>query len=106
MSRAVRRMQAKEARTSEKAARNPMRSGGQKTPTSARAAAVQQARNAWYKPRFLMDIISELRKVIWPTRQDVWHLTVVIVIVTIIIGAILGAIDISFGWIIDKTVLS
>lgn len=58
-----------------------------------------------WRPRFLMDIISELRKVNWPTREDTTYLTVVVVIVTIILGAILGAIDIGFGWLIDNTLL-
>jgi preprotein translocase SecE subunit len=52
-----------------------------------------------------MDIITELRKVAWPTRDDVVYLTIVVVVVTIIIGAILGAIDIGFGWLIDHTIL-
>ena len=53
-----------------------------------------------------MDVASELRKVIWPKREDVTHLTFVIVIVTIFIGAVLGLIDISFSWLIDKAILS
>jgi preprotein translocase subunit SecE len=53
-----------------------------------------------------MDVWSELRKVVWPEREDVMHLTVVIVIVTIIIGAVLGAIDMGFGWLIDETLLN
>ena len=53
-----------------------------------------------------MDIISELRKVVWPTRQETVYLTVVVVIVTLIMGAILGAIDIAFGWLIEQTLLS
>jgi preprotein translocase SecE subunit len=52
-----------------------------------------------------MDIISELRKVVWPSRSDVWHLTIVVVIVTILIGAALGGIDIAFGQLIDNTLL-
>jgi preprotein translocase subunit SecE len=53
-----------------------------------------------------MDIISELRKVVWPTREDTVYLTVVVVVVTLILGAILGAIDIGFGWFIEQTLLS
>jgi preprotein translocase subunit SecE len=60
---------------------------------------------AW-RPRFLVDVITELRKVVWPERDDVVHLTVVVVIVTIIIGAVLGGIDIGFGWLVDKTLLN
>jgi preprotein translocase subunit SecE len=64
------------------------------------------SRGAWWRPRFVTEIISELRKVVWPTREDVVYLTVVVVIVTIILGAILGAIDIAFGWLIEQTLLS
>lgn len=56
-------------------------------------------------PRFLMDIINELRKVVWPTRDDVVYLTIVVVIITILFGAVLGAIDFGFGYLIDKTIL-
>jgi preprotein translocase subunit SecE len=59
-----------------------------------------------WRPRFVTEIISELRKVIWPTRDDVVYLTFVVVVVTIVIGAILGGIDMGFGWLIDKTLLN
>jgi len=44
--------------------------------------------------------------VVWPERGDVVHLTIVVVIVTLLIGALLGAIDIGFGWIIDEVLLN
>lgn len=59
---------------------------------------------AW-RPRFVMDIIAELRKVVWPSRQDTVHLTIVVVVVAIIMGAILGGIDVGFGWLIDRILL-
>ena len=59
-----------------------------------------------WRPQFIVDIITELRKVVWPERGDVVHLTIVVVIVTIMIGAFLGAIDIGFGWLIDRTLLN
>jgi preprotein translocase SecE subunit len=99
--RAVRRQQLKEPKT-EKAPRNPARALG-RTSTAARTAPA--VRGAWYKPRWAMDIISELRKVVWPSRYDVWHLTVVVVIITIITGAVLGAIDMGFAQLIDHTLL-
>jgi preprotein translocase subunit SecE len=52
-----------------------------------------------------MDIISELRKVVWPSRQDTMHLTVVVVMVALLVGAALGGIDIGFGWLIDNLLL-
>ena len=52
-----------------------------------------------------MDVVNELRKVVWPTRDDVVYLTIVVVIIVIIFGAVLGLVDIGFGWLIDNTIL-
>lgn len=102
MNRAVRRQQTKEPR-GEKTARSaramPRTGPGRPTPRGARGGILS------WRPQFAVDIISELRKVVWPEREDVVHLTVVVVIVTIILGAILGGIDIGFGWLIDNTLL-
>ena len=103
--RAVRRQQLKEP----KAERAPGRSPGRALPRTGtpRPTAPRDARGgilSW-RPRFIVDIISELRKVVWPTREDTIHLTVVVVIVTVLIGALLGAIDIGFGQLIDETLL-
>jgi preprotein translocase subunit SecE len=105
--RAVRRQQLKEPK-SDKSTRAAGRKAMPSMSTSARGAAQQPARGGLlgWRPRFLMDVISELRKVIWPKREDVTHLTFVIVVVTLMIGAVLGLIDISFSWIIDKAILS
>ncbi len=55
--------------------------------------------------RLVEELYTELRKVAWPSREDTMHLTVVVVIITLILGAVLGAIDIGFGWLIDNTLL-
>ena len=78
--------------------------------SGARAAPRGEGRSglaavASWRPRFVMDIINELRKVVWPSRQDTVHLTIVVVIVAILVGAVLGSIDIGFGWLIDKLLL-
>jgi preprotein translocase subunit SecE len=52
-----------------------------------------------------MDIINELRKVVWPSRQEATHLSIVVLIVAALVGAALGGIDIGFGWLIDNTLL-
>ena len=105
MNRAVRRMQVKEPKPG-KAARASARSAIPRAGAT-RAAPRREARGGilGWRPRFAMDIISELRKVVWPTRQDTVHLTVAVVIITVLLGAALGAIDIGFGWLIDNTLL-
>ena len=57
------------------------------------------------RPRWLEDIISELKKVVWPTRQETAYLTMVVIVVATILGLILGGIDLGFSWIIEQTLL-
>jgi preprotein translocase subunit SecE len=49
-----------------------------------------------------MDILSELKKVSWPTRQEAWNLTVVVIVISAIVGVLLGGIDLLFAWIIER----
>lgn len=46
------------------------------------------------RPAFAGDIMEELRKVSWPTRQETIRLTMVVIIISLIIGAYIGIIDI------------
>ena len=57
------------------------------------------------RPRWVEDIISELRKVTWPTRQDTANLTMVVVVVSVAVGLALGGIDLLFNWVIENTLL-
>lgn len=42
---------------------------------------------------FLKEVKDELRKVVWPTRDEVIRLTAVVIIVSLIVGIYLGGID-------------
>ena len=57
------------------------------------------------KPRWATDIISELRKVTWPTRRETANLTGVVIIVSLALGVLLGGADLFFGWVIQQTLL-
>lgn len=43
--------------------------------------------------QFLKECVAELRKVVWPTRDDVISSVKVVVVSTVIIAAILGVLD-------------
>ena len=58
-----------------------------------------------FRPRFVEDILSELRKVTWPTRQETVNLTMVVIVVAVAVGLILGGVDILFNWLIENTLL-
>lgn len=42
---------------------------------------------------FLKEVQEELKKVVWPTRDEVIRLTAVVLLVSLIVGIYLGAID-------------
>lgn len=53
-------------------------------------------------PRGAVDILSELRKVTWPTLADTRYLTIVVAIVALIVGLFLGVMDLIFGYTIEQ----
>ena len=56
-------------------------------------------------PKWIRDIISELKKVTWPTREETTRLTVAVVVVSVVIGMALGGVDIGFNYVVDHTLL-
>ena len=48
------------------------------------------------KFRFFGEVVGELRKAHWPTRQEAFRLSLVVLIVCAIVGAILGGLDYGF----------
>ncbi len=64
-----------------------------------------QRGGSFFKPRWIMDIISELRKVTWPTRAETVHLTIVVIVVSLLFGVLLGGADLIFSWAVEQTIL-
>jgi preprotein translocase subunit SecE len=44
--------------------------------------------------KFMAEVVAELKKVTWPTRQETIKLTMVVISVTLIIGLFVGGLDI------------
>ena len=45
---------------------------------------------------FLKETVDELKKVVWPTRQEVIRLTFVVIVISLIVGVFLGGLDFVF----------
>ncbi len=45
---------------------------------------------------FIREIRSELRKVVWPTRQEAINLTLIVIGVCAAVGLFLGLVDLTF----------
>jgi preprotein translocase subunit SecE len=50
---------------------------------------------------YIRDTRSELRKVVWPTREEAVNLTTVVLLVTMIMTVILASMDWAFGQVLD-----
>lgn len=42
---------------------------------------------------FIQQTLDELKKVIWPTREELVRLTIIVLIISIAVGLYIGAID-------------
>ena len=54
--------------------------------------------------QFLRDVRAELRKVTWPTMDELKKATTVIVIVVMVLGLVIGVMDSAFQFIFVKAV--
>ena len=50
--------------------------------------------------RWWRETVGELRKVTWPTRQEAWHLTKVVIAVMVVMSVFLFGLDYIFSKII------
>lgn len=55
--------------------------------------------------RWWRETIGELRKVVWPTPQEAWRLTKIVIVVIVIVGLFLGALDFGFSNLIELIVI-
>lgn len=53
---------------------------------------------------FFGEVRSELRKVNWPTQEEVTKMTIIVIIATVVIGAYVGALDYALTKMIEAAV--
>ncbi|QRN82344.1 preprotein translocase subunit SecE [Chloroflexota bacterium] len=47
--------------------------------------------------RFLRETVGELRKVTWPTPEEAWKMTRIVLVVMVVMAVVLGALDFVFA---------
>jgi preprotein translocase subunit SecE len=50
--------------------------------------------------QFLLDVRAEMKKVTWPTRQELIDATRRVIIMTLLIGVVIGVLDRVLQWIL------
>ena len=63
--------------------------------SAAVALQTEKGRGIW---SFFQDAQIELRKVVWPTRQETVQTTLIVILVVIIVAVILWLLDMFLGW--------
>jgi preprotein translocase subunit SecE len=61
-----------------------------------KAKAVKLAPTKKSRFSFFSEVVAELRKAHWPTRQEALRLSVLVLIVCLVVGAVLGGLDYGF----------
>lgn len=51
--------------------------------------------------RFFSEVKTEMGKVTWPTRSDLWGATVVVITVTVLVSAVTGVLDYALGKVME-----
>lgn len=51
---------------------------------------------------YIRESKAELRKVTWPTKQQLWYSTLVVIVVTFISAAYLGLVDLLLTGVFSK----
>ena len=51
--------------------------------------------------RVFGEVIGELRRVTWPSMNETFRLTLMVIAVSAAIGVYLGVADLIYGWIFD-----
>ena len=50
---------------------------------------------------FIRQVFSELRKVVTPTRRELFSYTAVVLVFVVIMMAIVAGLDFGFGWLVN-----
>ena len=52
--------------------------------------------------KYLSECKAELKKVTWPTKDQLIHNSIVIIVFIALITAVLAVLDAGFGWVFTK----
>jgi preprotein translocase SecE subunit len=63
---------------------------------------IVQQKKQFFLIRYFSEIFNELKKVVWLTRREVAYLTGMVLIVVIITGIVLGALDYGFTELVNR----
>lgn len=73
--------------------------------TKTKKAQAQSGQPKKRRFAFFTDIVNELKKVVWPTRQELTRLSLIVLGMCLVMGLLLGLIDYGFSELVAKVLL-
>jgi preprotein translocase subunit SecE len=73
--------------------------------TAGKRSGEQQAPEFWLL-RFLRETYDELRKVVWPTPQELYRYTLVVVVTVAVIAGFIGIVDAGLAEVAKRFIYS
>ena len=70
----------------------------------AEAAKAQKKKSGNRITRYFREVKSEMKKVVWPTKNQVVKNTLIVLAVVAIFGVIIYGLDLLFGWGISEII--
>ena len=58
-----------------------------------RSGGARLARPFVRASRYLQDVWSELQRVVWPSKQETWALTVVVIVAVLVVAGYMSTLD-------------
>ena len=78
---------------------SPARPGSRPATPAGRTTSPQRAANAQATQDFLRGVISEMKRVTWPSRDEWVAATILTVALVVGVGVFTYLVDLAFGWI-------
>lgn len=54
---------------------------------------------------YIKSSVAELRKVVWPTRMQAIKLTILVIVVSVVLGVLLTSLDTVWRFVLQKLIL-
>jgi len=54
--------------------------------------------------KFIMEVVAELKKVSWPTKQELWESSVVVILSSAALGVFIASMDFALSKIIQVVI--
>ena len=52
--------------------------------------------------QFFREVLAEFRRVNWPSRAEVMRSTVVVLVLVVVLGLFLWAVDVALSWPVER----